>query len=70
MLTIHFAPFITQGLFEKRQPEVSDAFSEFLATRVLTSNRLIDEMCNGKNREEFERLLRRTVSTFYHTAPV
>ena len=48
-------PFVMQGLFEKRQPEVSEAFSDFLAKRVLTSNRLIDEMCNGKNKEEFER---------------
>lgn len=54
-------PFIMQGLFEKRQPEVSEEFSLFLSSRVLTSKRLIDEMANGKKRDEFERLLRRTV---------
>ena len=54
-------PFVMQGLFEKRQPEVSEEFSEFLAARVLTSKRLIDEMANGKKRDEFEQLLRRTV---------
>lgn len=58
---IPVGPFILQGMFEKRQPEVSDEFAAFLATRVLTSPRLIDELANGNHKEDFERLLRRTV---------
>ena len=54
-------PFIMQGLFQMRQVEVSDEFSAFLATRVLTSKSLIDEMANGKNQDNFERLLRRVI---------
>ncbi|CAK0836341.1 unnamed protein product [Prorocentrum cordatum] len=44
---VQVGPFVMQGLFEKRQPEVSIEFSEFLATRVLCSPRLIQEMCSG-----------------------
>ena len=39
-----------QGLFEKRQPEVSDEFSAFLSSRVLTTPRLIDELANGNRK--------------------
>ena len=54
-------PFAVQGLFGKRQAEVSDEFSAFLAARVLTSPRLIAELAGGKHRAGFERLLRRAV---------
>jgi hypothetical protein len=50
VLSTPFGEVVVQGLFEKRQPEVSVEFSEFLATRVLTSPRLIDELANGKRR--------------------
>lgn len=58
---IQIGPFVLQGLFEKRQPEVSDEFSEFLASRVLTSPRLVNELVNGNMRCQFEDLLRRNV---------
>ena len=45
-----------QGLFEKRQREVSEEFSAFLAERVLTSPRLIDELANGKRKERHSSL--------------
>jgi len=54
-------PFVFQGLFEKRQVEVSEEFSEFLAARVLTSQRLIDEIANGSNKEKYKALVRKTV---------
>lgn len=54
-------PFVLQGLFEKRQVEVSEEFARFLSQRVLTSPRLIDELANGNLRENFERVLRRAV---------
>lgn len=58
---VPIGPFILQGIFEKRQAEVSVEFAEFLATRVLTSPRLIDEMVSGRLHSNFEALLRRCV---------
>lgn len=58
---VPIGPFVLQGIFEKRQPEVSIEFAEFLASRVLTSPRLIDEMTNGRWQDRFEALLRRSV---------
>lgn len=52
---------VLQGLFESRQKEVSEEFSAFLASRVLTSPRLFDELANGTHRKEFEALLRNGV---------
>lgn len=40
-------PVVLQGLFEARQVEVSEEFATFLAERVLTSPRLLDELANG-----------------------
>eukprot|EP00854_Cymbomonas_tetramitiformis_P021119 gene21119-25358_t len=54
-------PFVLQGLFEARQPEVSSEFSTFLSERVLTSPRLIDELANGKLKTRFEQLVRSAV---------
>jgi len=54
-------PFVMQGLFEKRQPEVSLEFSEFLADRVLTSPRIIDEITNGRLKHNFEALVRKSI---------
>mmetsp|Transcript_7921 Transcript_7921/g.17538 ORF Transcript_7921/g.17538 Transcript_7921/m.17538 type:complete len:494 (-) Transcript_7921:79-1560(-) len=54
-------PFVVQGLFEKRQPEVSKEFADFIATRVLTPQRVIQGLCEGKRHGEFEALLRAAV---------
>jgi len=54
-------PFVMQGLFEKRQVEVSLEFSEFLAERVLTSQRLIDEIANGCKKDNFQAMVRRAI---------
>ena len=48
-----------QGLFEKRQPEVSDAFAAFLRARVLTSPRLLAELVDGDRAPRLRALLRR-----------
>lgn len=65
-----FGPFVLQGLFEARQLEVSDEFASFLAARVLTAPRLIDELANGTHKVKFEALLRRTVPFFVPDAVV
>lgn len=54
-------PFVFQGLFEKRQKEVSLEFAEFLAARVLTSQRLLDEIANGRMKTRFEDMVRTKV---------
>lgn len=54
-------PLVLQGLFEKRQKEVSEIFADFLAQRVLTSQRLIDEMASGRLQENFRQLVRKQV---------
>ncbi|CAJ1364776.1 unnamed protein product [Effrenium voratum] len=58
---VQVGPFTFQGLFEKRQVEVSEEFSQFLAERVLTSQRLIGEIANGANNEKYRALVRRAV---------
>eukprot|EP00929_Paragymnodinium_shiwhaense_P015192 TRINITY_DN123248_c0_g1_i1.p1 TRINITY_DN123248_c0_g1~~TRINITY_DN123248_c0_g1_i1.p1 ORF type:complete len:656 (-),score=140.72 TRINITY_DN123248_c0_g1_i1:174-2141(-) len=54
-------PFTIQGLFEKRQPEVSEDFAVFLAERVLYSGKLIDDIANGANKARFEELVRESL---------
>jgi len=54
-------PFKVQGMFEKRQPEVSVEFAEFIATRVLTPQRVLQGLCDGNKHCEFEALLRANV---------
>mmetsp|Transcript_35089 Transcript_35089/g.107897 ORF Transcript_35089/g.107897 Transcript_35089/m.107897 type:complete len:571 (+) Transcript_35089:2-1714(+) len=57
-------PFVFQGLFEKRQPEVSLEFSEFLAERVLSSPQLISEIAKGKLRGNFESLVQKNIPEY------
>lgn len=57
-------PFVMQGLFEKRQPEVSGEFSEFLATRVMNSPRLIAEIATGGLKHNFQALVASSVPGF------
>lgn len=57
-------PFVFQGLFEKRQVEVSSEFSEFLAERVLTSQRLLNEISTGRFRGRYQALVRKAVPGF------
>jgi len=54
-------PFVMQGLFEKRQVEVSTEFSEFLAERVLTSPQLIDEIASGGFKNDFRKMVASSV---------
>eukprot|EP00808_Paulinella_micropora_P020819 g28620.t1 len=58
---VPLGPFQIQGMFEKRQPEVSKEFSEFLADRVLTSPLLIEELVDGKHKKVFAQLVRASV---------
>lgn len=55
---INIGPFVLQGLFESRQPEVSDEFGHFMQTRVLTSAQLLSALAN-ENEQELYNFLRR-----------
>jgi len=51
-------PFLLQGLFLKRQHEVSAEFADFFVDRVLTSRRMFDSMLTGLRAPDFRALLR------------
>jgi uncharacterized membrane protein YheB (UPF0754 family) len=51
--------FTVQGLFTKRQPEVSESFGKFLEERVLTPQSLLVELTSGTYASEFDSLLRK-----------
>ena len=54
---LFFRQIKIQGLFLQRQLEVSGEFSDHLASKVLTSEKVWDNMLNGAKGEEFERAL-------------
>jgi uncharacterized membrane protein YheB (UPF0754 family) len=54
---LFFRKIKIQGLFLQRQLEVSGEFSDHLASKVLTSEKVWDNMLNGARGEEFERAL-------------
>jgi len=58
-------PFVLQGMFLKRQKEVSAEFADFFVDRVLTSRRMWDTMLTGAKAGDFRALLREyTCGTF------
>ncbi|GAB5360411.1 hypothetical protein AAMO2058_000625600 [Amorphochlora amoebiformis] len=59
-----FGNFEIQGLFLKRQAEVSEAFSEHLSKAVLTSQKMWGNMLEGSGAYSFAELLRRNVPFF------
>lgn len=52
------------GLFLRRQEQVSDEFSDFMASRVLSAPQLWDEILNGANRQSLRDLVTRRVDSF------
>jgi len=65
-----FGIFELQGMFLRRQEEVSVAFSEHLSKAVLTSQKMWGEMLGGSGASELFDLLRRNVPWFLPTAMV
>jgi len=51
---IDIGPFVLQGLFGSRQPEVSDEFAHFLESRVLSSPMLLDALTNQNKKEMYD----------------
>jgi len=61
---VEVGPLRLQGLFESRQPEVSDEFGRFMAHRVLSSARLLEALADGGDGGELHRYLRRQLPHF------
>lgn len=56
---VQVGPFVLQGLFERRQVEVSDEFGNFLGQRVLQSHNILDALSAGGDNGPFYDFLRR-----------
>eukprot|EP00566_Odontella_aurita_P011086 CAMPEP_0113547630 /NCGR_PEP_ID=MMETSP0015_2-20120614/12461_1 /TAXON_ID=2838 /ORGANISM="Odontella" /LENGTH=408 /DNA_ID=CAMNT_0000448203 /DNA_START=340 /DNA_END=1566 /DNA_ORIENTATION=- /assembly_acc=CAM_ASM_000160 len=56
---IECGPFTIQGLFESRQPAVSDEFGSFMETRVLSSTKLLEALASGGDGGDLYAFLRR-----------
>ena len=54
---VRIGPIRLQGLFLKRQPQVSAEFAQFMAANVLTAPQLWDELVGGARSAGFWRLL-------------
>ena len=54
-------PFVLQGLFLRRQYEVSAEFSSYVSKHVLTSQRMWGEMLSGSSVEVLRNIVRRNV---------
>lgn len=64
-----YGPFVLQGMFLKRQREVSAEFADFFVDRVLTSRKMFDTMMTGIKAPQFRALLRDyTCADFVPTA--
>lgn len=58
VLPVYIGPFKVQGMFLRRQKEVSAEFSEYLANNLLTSEEMWSEILFGKNASTFEKIIR------------
>jgi len=52
---------VIQGLFESRQPEVSDEFAAFMASRVLDSTTLLKDLSSGGKEGDLYAFLRKQI---------
>ena len=66
---VKIGPFTLQGLFLRRQAEVSDEFADFMAANVLTARQLWDELLGGSRCEAFYRLLALRIDSALGVAP-
>jgi uncharacterized membrane protein YheB (UPF0754 family) len=58
---LRIGPWRLQGLFLRRQSEVSEAYARFFAERILTPANLLDAVLRGPAGERFEALVQRHV---------
>lgn len=58
---VQIGPFVMQGMFLKRQKEVSAEFSTYLANNVLTSREIWKSILTGEHSKDFEKIISRNV---------
>ena len=58
---VHVGPFVIQGMFLKRQAEVSDEFCRFITTHILTSRQVWQHIMEGPQGGRFRAMLGRVV---------
>jgi len=63
---VKIGPFTIQGLFHKRQKEVSAAFGEIVATRVLTADNIVESVMGGPGREQLTGIISQHISQLIH----
>lgn len=56
---VKIGPFNVQGLFLKRQHEVSDTYSSIVTNEILTIRNMISEMLNGPKSEQTKAIIRK-----------
>jgi len=54
-------PFLLQGLFLKRQNAVSEEFSSYISSNILTSRRVWQSILSEPNLNEFNKIIRRQI---------
>lgn len=54
-------PFLLQGLFLKRQNAVSEEFSSYISSNILTSRRVWQSILSEPNLNEFNNIIRRNI---------
>eukprot|EP00793_Prasinoderma_coloniale_P001381 PRCOL_00005156-RA len=64
---VQVGPFEIQGMFLKRQHEVSIAFSDYLAENVLTSRKMWETMLEGQSKDEFRKVLGQHTKEFLNS---
>ena len=60
---IKFGPFKYQGLFHKRQADVSEKYANLVATKILTPKKIMAEMFYGRATDQVLMFIRRSLSS-------
>lgn len=67
---VRIGPFTFQGLFLKRQKEVSEKFAELTAQEMLTISRFMTEVLTGERSGRARQLIRRHVGSLVDFSPL
>ncbi|MCB0293922.1 MAG: hypothetical protein KDG51_01500, partial [Calditrichaeota bacterium] len=58
---IKLGPYVLQGIFLKRQKEVSEIWCDIVAREIITLHNIIEEMLHGKKSETTGKVIRRYI---------
>ena len=67
---IKIGPYVIQGLFLKRQQEVSATFCQLVTEEVLTIQRIVEEMMHGPRQDRTKVLIKKHLKPIIDTASV